>query len=138
ERISVGFEPFATVQCTLAGAAVTARIAHPGVLGAFEPDVPIIGGERLGDGVLAFGMLRAIDAPPRKQTREMRDGNAEHLLRDNVIDALLQVRNLGRQTLVESAGDFTQENARFGARVEELYGPVRPDIRVVVVPRPRL
>ena len=71
ERIGVGFEVFATIERLLAGAAISAVFTFPGVLGAFEPDVPIIAGERLGDGVLAFGVLRAIHAPPRKQTREI-------------------------------------------------------------------
>mgnify|MGYP003694230691 CR=1 FL=1 len=55
--------------------------------------------KRLGDGVLALGVLRAIHAPPRQQAGEIRDADAEHLLGQDVIDALFEVRNLVRQIL---------------------------------------
>ena len=68
----------------------------------------------------------------------MRDADAEHLLGQDVIDALLKVRNLARQALGEAAGDLAQEHARLRARVEERHRLVRPDVRAVVVGRPRL
>lgn len=37
ERIGVGFQPFAPVQCALAGAAISAFAMGPRVLGALEP-----------------------------------------------------------------------------------------------------
>ena len=85
ERVGVGFELFATVKRLLACAAVLALAVNPRVLGALEPDVAIVAGERLGDGVLALGVLRAIHAPARKQAGEMRDADAEHLLGQDVI-----------------------------------------------------
>ena len=94
--------------------------------------------EALGDGVLAVGVLRAIHAPPRQQAGEVRDADAEHLLRQDVIDALLKVRDLVRQALGEAAGDLAQEHARLRARVEEPHRLVRPEVRAAVVGRPRL
>jgi hypothetical protein len=44
ERVGVGFKVFAAIKSTLAGAAVAAPAADPGVLGAFEPNVGSSGG----------------------------------------------------------------------------------------------
>ncbi len=68
----------------------------------------------------------------------MRDADAEHLLRQDVIHPLLQVRNLLLQPFGQAAGDLAQEHAGFRERVEELHRLVGPDVRAAVVGRPRL
>ena len=40
----------------------------------------------------------------------MRDADAEHLLGQDVTDPLIQVRNLGQQSVREAAGDLTEEH----------------------------
>src|SRR5581483_10462421 len=95
-------------------------------------------GEALRDGVLALSVLRAIDAAPREQARDMRDSDAEHLFGQDVIDAFLKVRYFVRETFVEAAGDLTQEDTRLRTRVEEGHVFIRPNIRAVVTSRPCL
>src|SRR2546422_259903 len=53
ERVGVGFQSFTTVENGASGTAELAPVSHPRVLRALEPDVPIVAGEGLGDGVLA-------------------------------------------------------------------------------------
>jgi hypothetical protein len=108
------------------------------MLRALEPDVAIVGVETLGDGVLALSVLRAVQAAPRQQAGEIRDADAEHLLGQDVIDALHKVRHLVAQSLGQAAGDLAQEHARLGARIEKLHRLVGPNIRAIVVGRPRL
>ena len=91
ERIGVGLESVAAVIVSLIGTAILAPAVHPCVLYAREPDVAIVVGKALRNRVRALGMLRAIHAPSRKQAGEMRDANAEHLLCQDVSDALLKV-----------------------------------------------
>ena len=67
--------------------------------------------EAFGNRVRAVGVLRAIHATPCQQAGEIRDANPEHLLGEDMIDALLEVGNLGRQTFGQSAGDLAQEHA---------------------------
>jgi len=101
-------------------------------------DVPVVGGEALGNGVLAFGVLRAIDAPARQQAGDLRDADAEYLLGQDMIYALRQVRNLLLQSLREAAGDLAEEHAGFRAGVQELHRLVGPEVRAIVAGRPRL
>jgi hypothetical protein len=138
ERVGVGFETFATIEGVLIGTAVLAPVSHPCVLRALEPDVAVITVEALGDRVLALGVLRAINTAPRQQAGEMRDADAEHLISQNVINTLFEVRNLGRQSSREAAGDLAQEHTRLRARVEKLHRLVGPEIRAAVISRPRL
>ena len=118
-------------------AAILALVILPRVFDALEPDVAIVAGERFGDGVLAVGVLRAIHAAAREQAGELRDADAEHLLGQDVVDALFQVRNLALQPLGEAAGDLAQEHAGLREGVEEPHRPVGPDVRAAVVGGPR-
>ena len=56
--------------------------------------------------MLPVGLLGAIEAPSRDQARELGDSDAKHLLGQDVIDTLLQVRNLGLQPVDEAPGDL--------------------------------
>ena len=75
----------------------------PCVLDALEPDVAVVAVEGLGDGVLAVGALRAVDAPAGQQAGELGDADAEDLLGQDVIDALLEVGDLVLEPLGEAA-----------------------------------
>jgi len=82
-------------------------------------------------------MLRAVQAATRQVTREIRDTDAEHLLRQDVINALLKTWDRLRQPLGEAADDLAQEYARLGERVEESQRLVRSDVGAVIVRCPR-
>jgi hypothetical protein len=94
---------------------------------------------KLDDGALCLGsspfhcVLRAIHTPACQQAREIRDADAEHLLGKDVIDALLKARNLLCQAFIETASDFTEEDARLRARIQEPDRTVRPDVCTIVV-----
>ena len=94
ERIGVGFEAFATViELPLAGAAVTCTCRPPQVCSMRSNQMlPSSLANDLAMECLPVGVLRAVHAPPREQAGEMRDADAEHLLGQDVIDALLEVR----------------------------------------------
>jgi hypothetical protein len=63
------------------------------VFGAIEPNIAIVAGEGFDYGVLTVGVLGAIDAPPREQTRDLRDADAEHLIGQDMVYALFEVWN---------------------------------------------
>ena len=117
ECVGVGFQPLATVQGLPASTAINTFTIFPRVLHPLEPDVPRVAGEALHDGMFAIGVLGAIHAAPRKQAGGMRDRDTKDLLGQDVINALLQVRNFNRQPLAETAGYLAQEYARLRARV---------------------
>ncbi len=50
---------------------------------------------------------------------ELGDGDAEELMLENVVDALLQIRIDGFQSLQETLGDLAQEDAALAGRIEE-------------------
>src|SRR5690606_13816317 len=66
EGIRVGLKLVAAIEGLLAGSAIPTLAPSPRMLRAFEPDMPIVVGEALGDGVLAEGVLRAVQAPARQ------------------------------------------------------------------------
>ena len=111
EGVGVSFQTLAPVQRGLAGAAEGALALGPGVLGALEPDVARFTARSRDDGVRAVGAFGAVHAAPCQQTGQPRDADAKHLLREDVVHALLQVRELLRQSGGEPAGDFPQEDA---------------------------
>jgi len=136
ERIGVGFKSVPTVERLLARSAKLAPASHPCVLHPLEPDITRITGEAFDNRVQAVGVLRAVDAAPRQQAGEMRDAYPEHLLGEDMIDALLKVRNFGRQGLGEAACDLSQEYPRLRTRVKESNRAVRPKVRSAIVCRP--
>ena len=119
ERIGVGLKSFAAIQRLLACPAKLALAIRPCVLRPLEPDIARLAREACGNRVRAVGVLRAIQAAARQQAGEMGDADPKYLLCEDVIDALLEVRNLARQTLSEAAGDLAQEHARLRERVKE-------------------
>src|SRR5258705_9968173 len=96
-----------------------ASAIRPRVLQPLKPDVASVVGEALGDGVIALCVLRAVQASPRQQTCELRDPDAEHLLRQDVVYARLQVRYLLCQPHGQAAGYLSQEYSGLRTRVEK-------------------
>ena len=92
---------------------IPAVAIFPRVLRALEPDVAVITVQPLGDRVLAVGVLRAINAAPCQQAGEIRDADTEHLLGQDVIDALSEVRNLGSQSFRKAASDCAASQKTF-------------------------
>src|SRR5689334_23168565 len=113
----MSFKSLATIECLLACPAICALAIRPLMLQAFEPNVASVVGKAFGNRVLSRGVLRAIHTASRQQTRKIRNPNAEHLLREDVIDTLLKAWYLVRQSFGETAGDLTQKHARLRARV---------------------
>ena len=119
ERIGVTFHLRAAIQGALACPAKGAFAICPGMLDAFKPDIARLAVEMLGNGMGAIGVLRAIQAAARQQAGQVRNANAEHLLGQNVNDALLKVWDLRGKTLGKAAGDLTEKHARLCAGVKE-------------------
>ena len=70
-------------------------------------------------GILAVGIFRAIDTAAVKQTGQLRDGNAEELLVEDVIHPLLQIGDLIFKPHQQPLGNFTQKYAGFAGRVKK-------------------
>lgn len=76
-------------------------------------------GVKLSYGIVAVRSLGTIKAPAGKMRGQLRDGNAEELMLENMVDTFLQIRIDGFQSLQETLGDLTQEDAALAGRIEE-------------------
>src|SRR5690606_23835568 len=108
------------------------------VLGALKPDVAPVAVEGLRNRVLPSGVLGAVEAATREQGGERRDADPVDLPRQDVVDALLQVRELLRETLGKPPRDLPEEHPGLSDGIEERNRRVRPDARAVVVFGPGL
>src|SRR5262245_14346645 len=106
KRIGMGLEPLFAIKDYSGRTAVLALLVRPYVFHPLEPDVAIFAAKALSNGMLAVCVLRAVDAAPCQQTGEKGDSDAKDLVGEDVIDALFEVWNLGRQTSVETAGEL--------------------------------
>ena len=70
-------------------------------------------------GIAAVRILRAVERPARDEGRELGGRDAVELMMKDVIDALLQVGKLIRQSRDEPLCDFAQEDAALAADVKE-------------------
>ena len=112
---AVGAEIFA-----FAGAAVfTAALRIPSVVTAVVQQVALLVVESGGDAVLAVGKLGTIERPTAHLGGEVGTGDAEDLSGHNVVNALLQVRNLRFQPSQQPLGNLTQKDATLATRVEK-------------------
>ena len=134
----MSFKPIAAIKCVLACATKFASAFRPSVFHALEPDIARIAREAVGNRVRAISVLRAIHAAPRQQAGEIRDSNAEDLLGQNMIHAVVKIRNLGRKTLGQAPGDLAKEHTGLCAWVEKLNGAICPEVRTSIVRRPSL
>ena len=118
EHIGVLLCFVASVIDGLAGAAILALAVYPCVLDVFIDYIAALGVE-LRDAELAVGVLGTIDGATGEQGGEFRDGYAEHLAVQDVVDALLTVGYLVLQSSVEPLHYLAQEDAALGEGVEE-------------------
>jgi hypothetical protein len=68
----------------------------------------------------------------------MSNTDPEYLLGEDVIHALLEVRNLSGQSVGETARDLAQKYTGLRERVKELYGAIRPEVCSTMVRSPSL
>ena len=97
----------------------TSALSIPSVFASLVPHIASIVAEGLGDAVLAAGQLGAVECAATHLGGEVGTGNAKDLLGHNMVDTLLQVRNLLFQAYEQPLGDLTQEDTALAARVEE-------------------
>jgi hypothetical protein len=88
--------------------------------------------------VLTVGPLRAVEAAPCDEAGQLGDPDAEDLLGQDVVDPLLQVRELVGQSLDEPLGDLAEEDSGLRERVEVGQRRVGPDVRAVMISSPGL
>ena len=104
----------------LAGATMlTAALDIPSMFASLVPHIAGVVAEGLGDAILAVGQLGAVKRPAAHLGGEVGAGNAEELLGHNMVDTLLQVRNLLFLANKQSFGNLTQKHAALAARVEK-------------------
>ena len=108
------------------------------MLDNLKPDIAGLAREGLSNRVLPVGVPRAIHAPAREQAGDLRDPDAEHLLRQDVVHPLLQIRHPRRQSFGQTAGDLAQKHSGLRAGIEKGHRRVGPEICPLVARRPRL
>jgi hypothetical protein len=94
--IGVGFHGVCPVECRLTGTTKSASAILPIVFEPLEPNVAAVRIKALRHRMLAIGMLGTIEAPPRKQTGQGGNADAEDLPGKDVVHARLQVRDFRR------------------------------------------
>ena len=118
--IGVGLAGIGTEVFALTGTAVfAAALQVPGVAAAVVAQVALRVAESRADAVLAVGLLGAVESAAAHLGSEVGTGDTENLLGHNVVDALLQVRNLLFETCEQPLGNLAQKDATFAAGVEE-------------------
>lgn len=118
ELVGVLFLGVIAVVFLLGGSAVDAFSVVPFMGRVQEPDISLWVVESA-DGEGAVGEFRAIDASPRQQAGDFRDGDAEELLMEDMVPPSLQVRDDGFQSDQESLCDFAQKDPAFAGGVQE-------------------
>ena len=111
----VGTEIFALAGTTM----FTAALDIPGVFAPLIPHIASIIAESLGDAVLAVGQLGAVERAAAHLGGEVGAGYAKDLLGHNMVNTLLQVRNLLFQTNEQAFGNLAQKHTALAARVKE-------------------
>ena len=120
EFVGVGFEAVAlgVAELVFAGAAPFAAAVDEVVGDVAEADVAF-GGVEAARGIAAVRILRAVERPARDEGCELGGRDAVELMMKDVIDALLQVGKLIRQSRDEPLCDFAQEDTALATDVEE-------------------
>ena len=85
-------------------AMLTAALGVPFVLAALIPHIAGVALKSLADAVFAVGMLGAVERAATHLGGEVGAGNAKQLLGHDVVDALLQVRDLLLQSSQQPLG----------------------------------
>ena len=125
--ISILFGLVASVIHVLRGSAVTALATHPCVAKRTIENVTTFG-VKTSDTVIAVGVLGTIDGTARKMGCQFRDGDAEHLLAQDVVNALATVRHLRLKSSVKPLDNLTEKHARLRHGVEKGGGGRREQL----------
>lgn len=107
----------------LGGAAKDAFAAPPGVCDVFVADVAV-GIVKTNDGIRPIGVFGAVHSAAGEEGRQLRNGDAEELISENVFQAILPVWDMSFQPLVEPFGNFPQKDAALAAGVQKGGGGV--------------
>ena len=110
-RVDEDLVPGEWVYSTLAGS------TRPSVFGALEPDVPVRGVKAGANRMLTIRALGAVHAPSSHERRELGDCNPVNLFGQNMVDPLLQVRNLCLEPLYKAASNLSKEHTCLGERI---------------------
>ena len=116
--IGILFGLVASVIHLLGGSAVAALAILPCMMERTIKDVAAFCGEA-NDAILTAGIFGTIDRTARKMGSEFRDGNAEHLLLQNVLNALSTIGHQRLQASVKPLDYFAKENTRLRHWVEK-------------------
>ena len=120
KRIGVGLAGVGTEVFALTGTAVFASaLLVPSVTAAFVAQVALHVVENRADTVFAVGLLGAVKRAAAHLGSEIGAGDAEDLLRHDVVDALLQIGNLLFETRQQPFGDLAQEDPALAAGIEK-------------------
>src|SRR5271165_6702363 len=85
EGIGMAFQFAAPVVVLLVGSAIPATTIFPGVLNALEADIALRVVKYLTDGILSICYLAAVHGPTRNQRSQLRDGESEELILEDVV-----------------------------------------------------
>ena len=105
ELVGVGLQAVVPLILALGGPAEGAALVFPAMLGVLEADVALNGIE-VGHGVASVGVLAAIEAAAGQEAGDLRHGDTVDLLMEDVVQPLLQVRDLVLQTHDQALGDL--------------------------------
>ena len=85
-------------------------------------------GVETSDTVIAVGVLGTIDRTAREMGGQFRDGDAEHLFAQDVVNALATVRHLRLKSSVKPLDNLTEKHARLRHGVEKRGGGRREQL----------
>ena len=125
--VGILFGLVASVIDFLGGSAVAALAVRPCVAERTIVDVATHGVEAA-DTERAVGILGTIDTAAREVGSQLGDGDAEHLLAQDMLDALLAVGHPRLQPSVEPLDNLAEEHARLRHRVEKGSGGRREQL----------
>ena len=94
ERIGVGLYGLYAVVLGAIGTTIFTFAIFPSMLAAVVAQIALYVAESRSDAVFTIGLLGAVERAAAHLGGEVGAGNSEDLLGHNVVDALLQVRNL--------------------------------------------
>ena len=117
--VGVGFQAVVSLILTFRRPAEDAAPVFPAVPGILEADVALNGIE-VDDRIAAIGIFAAIEAAARKEAGDLRHGDAVNLLMEDMVQPLLEIGDLIRQSHDQAPGNLPQEDAGLGRRVQKL------------------
>ncbi len=126
EFVSMAFQPLFSCLLSIGGLRGTAKdafAAPPGVCDVFVADVAV-SIVKTNDGVRPIGVFGTIHSAAGEKGRQLRNGDAEELISENVFQALLPVWEVSFQPLVEPFGNLPQKDAALAAGVQKGNGRV--------------